>query len=145
MRYGRLCSLDHTTPPPAKDSRTRSSYTDVKRYKEQHKGVALATLIIISRPRRLKRGAAGPEYRTIRRRVLWSTLRSSLSVSHPGVHAHSGSSASARFFVQSSLLCKPLRKAYVVKITTSENTTNNTTCCGVFDVAKLTTSCGVFY
>jgi len=30
----------------------------------------------------------------------------------------------------------PLRKAYVVK---------NTTCCGVFDVVKITISCGVFY
>ena len=38
-----------------------------------------------------------------------------------------------------------LRKAHVVKITTSENTTNNTTCCGVLDVVKITTSCGVFY
>ena len=38
-----------------------------------------------------------------------------------------------------------LRKAHVVKITTGENTTNNTTCCGVLDVVKITTSCGVFY
>jgi len=39
----------------------------------------------------------------------------------------------------------PLRKAYVVNFTTSENTTNNTTCCGVFDMVKITTSYGVFY
>jgi len=39
------------------------------------------------------------------------------------------------------LACKSLRKAYVVEITTSEITT----CCGVFDVVKITISCGVIY
>jgi len=31
-----------------------------------------------------------------------------------------------------------LSKTYVVNVTTGENTTNNTTCCGVQDVVKIT-------
>jgi len=61
------------------------------------------------------------------------------------VISNSESAASALYMGSMDGHIISLRKAHVVKITTSENTTNNTTCCGVLDVVKITTSCGVFY